>query len=142
MFSLSSVLSERQITPGLVFLSECPDGLEVLNLGGELVAELSQTDLNQSSLPMIANDMICNMLNHSIADSAEGKKYIAIDNIAILFEPQLSLDIEALFKSFSRSAVLIISTKPTIADKCYFPFEGCPSIKVDLTGIPYCVLQR
>lgn len=128
--------------PGLVFLSECPDGLEMLNLGDELAVELAQIDLNQPSLPMIAHDMICDMLNHSIAESTEGQKYIAIENISILFEPQLSLDVEALFKSYSRTSVLIIIAKPAIADNCYFPFEGCQSFKVDLTGIPYCVLQR
>lgn len=126
--------------PRLVFLSEHIDGLDVLDLGCELAFGLSQIDIKQTMLPMITNDMICNMLNHSIAVSSEGNKYIAIENIAILFEPQLCLDVEALFKSFSRSAVLIIITKPAIKNKYYFPFEGCHSIKVDLTGIPYCVI--
>lgn len=122
---------------GMVFLPERFDGLETLNLGAELAAELSQIDLNLPSLPMVANDMICDMLNHAIAVSSEGKKFIALENIAILFEPQLSLDVESLFKSYSRTSVLIIITKPTITNMCYFPFEGCQNIKVDLTGIPY-----
>jgi len=128
--------------PGLVFLSERPDDLNALNLGHELAAELAQIDLHNSSLPMIANDIVCNMLNHSISNSVEGIKYVAIENSAILFEPQLSLNIEALFKSYSRATVLIIVTKATVAEKCYYPFEGCQDIKVDLTDIPYCVLQR
>lgn len=142
MVSLNLLLDDKKAIPGLYFSPVRIDGIEPINIGNQLATELSHLDLNQSTLPMIVNDIISGILNNNIETSIEGLKYIAIDNIGILFEDKLGLNVSALLKSFSRTAAFFIITHTKVSDNYFFPFDGCTNIKVDLTDIPYFVLHR
>lgn len=142
MFSICSLIGNRQDSSGLIFSPDHLESMDVLNLGYQLASELSHIDLNQPSLPMIADDIICGILNNNIKISSDGAKYIAVENIGILFEEQLCLNVAALFKSYSRSVFLIIISSPTIIDHYYYPFKGNHNIKVNLSEVPYYILHR
>jgi hypothetical protein len=86
---------------------------------------------------MVANDVLREILDERVVEQEGGVKYLVLENLSILFEPELALDVESLFRSYARSVVLAIVDEHPIMNGCYWPFGTDSDICVDLTGIRY-----
>lgn len=137
MLAFSSVYDNGSFNPGLVFVHERVEGCAVLNVGEVLAEELVQCDLKSSALPMVAYDVLKEILDENVHVSDSGEKYLVIENLSILFEQQLALDVESLFRSYSRSVLLVVVTEYPIENGCFRPFGNSSDIKVVLDGIRY-----
>jgi hypothetical protein len=137
MLAFSSVFDNDSFHPGLVFVHDRIDGCAVLNVGEVLAEELAQCDLKSATLPMVAYDVLKDILDDNIHVGESGEKYLVIENLSILFEQQLALDVESLFRSYSRSVLLVVVTEYPIVNGCFRPFGDSSDIKVDLDGICY-----
>lgn len=137
MLAFSSVYDNGSFYPGLVFVHGRIDGSAVLNVGEVLAEELVQCDLKSSALPMVAYDVLKEILDENVHVNDSGEKYLVIENLSILFEQQLALDVESLFRSYSRSVLLVVVTEYSIENGCFRPFGDNSDIKVVLDGIRY-----
>lgn len=91
---------------------------------------------------MVAKDILCSILDANVRQSEEGVMYLAIKNISILFEEQLSLNVEMLFRSYSRVNLLFVVGTSNVKGHRFFPFDGCSEVFVDLSEMPYSVIYR
>lgn len=82
--------------------------IAVINIGRELACFLDDLD-DYRYLSMEVQDFIIRLLDKSkIKIDASGNPMVAIYNLGILFEPDLELDVDFLFRQFSKSTALII----------------------------------
>lgn len=132
-----SSISGNVLTPELLFVRNGIEGVSVVNIGELLSYELQQCDVRSSVFPMVANDLVRTILDQSVFKAEDNTKYLVITNIHILFEPALALNVESLFRSCIRTAVLVIVDDHPIAEEFYYPFGKDVDIRVDLTGIRY-----
>ena len=137
MLFISSIFTDIFANPGVLFVHNGIEGFDVVNVGEMLSEELQQCDLKSSVLPMVANDVLREILDDSVVVEKSGIKYLVLENLSILFEPELALDVESLFRSYARSVVLVIVDEHPIVNGCYWPFGTDSDIRVDLTGIRY-----
>lgn len=136
-FSSTSIFKNDFIASGLLFVRNSIEVFNIVNVGEVLSEELQQRDLKSSVLPMVANDVLREFLDKSIIEREDGVKFLVIENLSILFEPELALDVESLFRNYARSLVLTIIDDRPIVNDCYWPFGTDSKIHVDLTGIHY-----
>ena len=137
MVSFTSILDNNFAVPGVLLVHSGIEGCGVVNVGEVLSEELAQCDLKSSVLPMKANDLLREILDDSIIACEGDVKFLVLENLSILFEPELALDVESLFRSYARSVVLVIVDEHPIVNGCYWPFGTDSDIRVDLTGIRY-----
>lgn len=137
MLLISSIFTDIFANPGVLFVHNGIEGFDVVNVGEMLSEELQQCDLKSSVLPMVANDVLREILDDSVVVEKSGIKYLVLENLSILFEPELALDVEALFRSYARNIVLVIVDKHPIVNGCYWPFGTDSDISVDLSEIRY-----
>ena len=91
----------------LIFTPKIDPNLHSFDVGYEL-ASLIKNDLSSPHLPMIAEDCFNALMKKSILHDEIIGDYIAISHWGILFEPELKLNIIALFDSYSKSQTLIL----------------------------------
>lgn len=121
---------------GLVFVhDEIVDGI-VLNLGLDLAEELSKIDLNINFLPMMAEELLCGLLDKGITED-NGKRRLIVCNIGILFEKQLLLDVSSIFNRYSRNCLIVVQTEGKVIGTTFFPFGEGNGISVNLENIPF-----
>lgn len=137
MVSFTSILDNNFAVPGVLFVHSGIEGCGVVNVGEVLSEELAQCDLKSCVLPMMANDLLREILDERVVEQEGGVKCLVLENLSILFEPELALDVESLFRSYARSVVLVIVDEHPIVNGCYWPFGTDSDIRVDLTGIRY-----
>lgn len=63
--------------------------------------------------------------------------YLAIDDIGILFEPELKFDVRSIFDSYSKNQCLIIKSDGIIQNDVFFFLSPEDSSKVNLAGLSY-----
>lgn len=142
MISQAALFNDVFITPGIYFIRESVEGLNAANIGYEMAVELSQVDLHSPSLPMVAKDCLCELLDKSIQTLGNGRKILAISNTSILFEPQLALNVEAILRSYARSLPVVFETTGRVENDQYLPFADNEDIKVDLTNLKYTKITK
>ena len=75
MLAFSSVYDNGSFHPGLVFVHERVEGCAVLNVGEVLAEELVQCDLKSSALPMVAYDVLKEILDENKKNAEDRYKY-------------------------------------------------------------------
>ena len=118
----------------VVFSTDVVDGLGYVNIGRALSEALS--GLEESSLTLKAADILKSLILQSASQHDLFGKYIALDNIGILFEPDMHINIEQLFQSVSTDAMLFLCSQHTIIDDCYL-FMNSQECKVRLQTLSY-----
>lgn len=97
---------------------------------------LSQLLTNEENISNGYQLLYSNILNHHLYNNVIGD-YIAIENIGILFEPELKLDLHNILESFSRNSCLVIkSDAEIINDKFYF-LTPDDSSEINLSGLSH-----
>ena len=99
-------------------------------MGFEIATQLGETGL--------AN--VIKLFSEIKADAIIGK-YLALENIGILFEPELMLDLRSLIESSSINKCLFIKSDGVIENDCYYPFPATTNYKVNLKGLSFVVIN-
>ena len=86
----------------IVICSESIDGLEFINVGYDLSKLLSKNSYNYEEAVSV-------ILNNTFHNETIGN-YLALTNIAILFEPELKINVSDILDAYSKNQCLIILT--------------------------------
>jgi hypothetical protein len=116
----------------IVFCREDIGRITFVNVGLILSQFLSDEE-------SIANvyQLLCNrILNQHLYNDIIGD-YIAIENIGILFEPELKLDLHNILESYSRNQCLIIKSDAEIRDEVFYFLTPDDTAIISLSGLSY-----
>lgn len=120
----------------LVFCHERIEGLTFVNVGKALAESLVKQDLRSSMIAFVAEEVLDEILSSTKVDDEIGS-YVALDNIGVLFEPDLAFNLKSVIDSASTNKVVIILSDGIIkSDRYYFLQEGDASF-IDLHGLSY-----
>lgn len=121
----------------IVFCRESIDGIRFINVGLELSQILGENPDDIDG----ADTAYKQVLGQSQENSVIGM-YLALENIGILFEPDLRLDVRSIFDTYSKNQCLIVKTDAEIAnDKFYFLHTG-DGTEINLRGLSYQLLEN
>lgn len=119
----------------IVFCREHIEGLKFIDIGHEL-----------SLIIGIPNGLICGyetaykqIFNQGFYDDTLGP-YLAIENIGILFEPEMRLDLRSVIDTYSRDICLIIKSDAIIQNNILHFLSPGDDAKIDLQGLSYTIL--
>jgi hypothetical protein len=85
------------------------DGLEFINVGYDLSKLLSKNSYNNE-------EAVSAILDNTFHNEIIGN-YLALTNIAILFEPELKINVSDILDAYSRNQCLIIQTDQDILQR-------------------------
>ena len=120
----------------LVFCHEQIEGLTFVNVGKILAENLTKQDLHSPMIAYMAEEVLDEILSSTKVDDEIGS-YVALDNIGVLFEPDLAFNLKSVIDSASTNKVVIIHSDGIIkSDRYYFLQEGDASF-IDLHGLSY-----
>lgn len=114
----------------IVFCHDAVDGLTFLDMGRELssrIAALSSASEYASA---------CKRIFEQTCHSAQIGAYLAIQNLGILFEPEMKLDLRQLIDSFSINKTLFIHAEGEVVND-HFYFCGDSRHAIPLQGLSY-----
>lgn len=121
----------------IVFCRESIDGIRFINVGLELSQILGENPDDIDG----ADTAYKQVLGQSQENSVIGM-YLALENIGILFEPDLRLDVRSIFDTYSKNQCLIVKTDAEIAnDRFYFLHTG-DGTEINLHGLSYQLLEN
>ena len=120
----------------LVFCHEQIDGLTFVNVGKILAEKLTEQGLHSPMIAYMAEEVLSEILSSTKVDDEIGS-YVALNNIGMLFEPDLAFNLKSVIDSASTNKVVIILSDGIIkSDRYYFLQEGDISF-IDLHGLSY-----
>lgn len=92
----------QNIRNKIVICRDSIDGLDFINVGYDLSKLLSKNSYNYE-------EAVSAILDKTFHDETIGN-YLALTNIAILFEPELKINISDILDAYSKNQCLIIQT--------------------------------
>ena len=120
----------------LVFCHEHIDGLLFTNVGKVLAESLKEENLRSQMVAYAAEDFLAEILSSTRIDSVIGK-YVALENIGILFEPELGFNLKSTLDNASTNKTIIICSDAFIKkNRLYFLQEG-DNYTIDLNGLSF-----
>lgn len=120
----------------IVFCRSRMQGLQYVDVGFALSLRLKT---NENNSPVI--DIVNQILNENIRNDAEIGYYLAIENIGILFEPELKLDVRSLIDSYSKNQCLVVLTDAEIDNGVLYFLEKSDGVSVSLSGLSFKELK-
>ena len=111
-------------------------GLQYVDVG---FAMSSRLKTNEKISPVI--DIVSQILNDNIRNDAEIGYYPAIENIGILFEPELKLDVRSIIDSYSKNQCLVVLTDAEIDNGVLYFLEKSDGVIVSLSGFSFKELK-
>ncbi|MBR3479471.1 MAG: hypothetical protein IKH32_02015 [Prevotella sp.] len=113
----------------LVFCHDHIDDLLYVNIGRTLANLLSNENLRSPMIAYAAEDALAEILSLTQEDSHIGT-YVAIENIGILFEPDLGINLKSTLDSASTNKTIIICSNGMVKDdksnrNTIYPFFKC-----------------
>ena len=115
------------------------EGISPLNIG-QLVAKEIQPLLDDKRFSMKAMIAIDNILSESIGGYNKYGKLIAIENLGILFDPDLKLNFHQLLDKHSSSNALFIKWDGEIENDNLYFLSKKRGIKIDLKNISHIII--
>lgn len=123
----------------LVFCHEPIADLVFTDVGRCLSESLSHEDLHSSTIAYAAEDALVELMARELTDATIGQ-YLALTNIGILFEPELSFNVRNLFERESLGKTLIVCSFGEVKNNRYYFYTEGDGISIDLTGLPFLVM--
>ena len=120
----------------IVFCRSRMQGLQYVDVG---FAMSSRLKTNEKISPVI--DIVSQILNDNIRNDAEIGYYPAIENIGILFEPELKLDVRSIIDSYSKNQCLVVLTDAEIDNGVLYFLEKSDGVIVSLSGFSFKELK-
>jgi hypothetical protein len=118
-----------------VFCRDKIDGIDFVNVGRELSALIVEKAEHDN-----LQDDVNELLSRSWSNAEVGR-YLALNNIGILFEPELKLNLRSLFESYSKDQTLFICDEGGVVDNTFHFFEPSSLYTVDLSGLAYTTID-
>lgn len=116
----------------LVFCKNRIEGLYYVDVGKELSLLLG----NGSNLPTGFETMYKQVLNQSSINNLIGR-YLAIENIGIIFESELKIDIKSMFDRYSKDQSFIILSDALIENNYFYYLTKEDQKEINLNGLSY-----
>ena len=119
----------------IVFCHDDIDGVDFVDVGKEMALLLVGRQQNNTGLDAIYKLV----LNKSRQCDSIGM-YLAIENIGILFEPELKLDLRSLFNHYSKNQCLIVRTEAKIENDTLYFLDTSDNASINLQGLSYTII--
>ena len=120
----------------IVFCRESIDGIRFINVGLELSQILGDNPDDIDG----ADTAYKQVLGQSQENSVIGM-YLALENIGILFEPDLRLDVRSILDAYSKNQSLLIMTDAEITDDRFYFLRKGDGTEVNLQGLSYQLFE-
>ena len=120
----------------LVFCHEHIEDLSFVNVGRSLAEALSKENLKSPLVAYAAEDFLSEILSTSNYDVSIGQ-YIALENIGILFEPELGFNLRSAFDNASINKTLIICSNGFIQNDTFYFLKENDESRINLQGLSY-----
>ncbi|MCQ2258856.1 MAG: hypothetical protein MJZ41_12825 [Bacteroidaceae bacterium] len=118
----------------IVFCRALVPGLSFIDIGKELSKFIQQSDFAVYDAPAFLQQLLGNAQR-----SEDGHQYIAINNIGILFEPELKINFQIFLDEFSVNNLLVVCSDAIVKnDKFYYPDDN--GIIVNLQGLSFNII--
>jgi hypothetical protein len=112
------------------------EGLQFVNVGKELAKALFNEDLRSSMIAYTAEESLYDIFSSPKNDSQIGD-YVGLDNIGILFEPELGFNLKSTLDNASTNKTILICWDGVVqSDKLFFLQPG-DGVFIDLKGLSY-----
>lgn len=120
----------------LVFCHEQIEGLTFVNVGKTLAESLVKQDLRSPMIAYKAEEVLDEILSSTKVDDEIGS-YVALDNIGVLFEPDLAFNLKSVIDNASTNKVVIILSDGIIKSDCYYFLQEGDASFIDLHGLSH-----
>ncbi len=115
----------------IVFCHQPIDGLSFVNVGRELSLLINDDASEENIQRSIKNVLSRTNRYEQIGD------YLAIENVGILFEPELRLNLRSIFDGHSKNQTLFVCCDGEIVDNKFHFIEATSTAIIDLSGLLY-----
>ena len=136
--SLSTYL-ESQPRNKIVFFKNDIPGIEPLNVGDKLAKELKLL-VADSKIGLKSRLIIEELFTSTITNDSCYGKYIAIQNVGILFEPELKTDFLQIIDKYSSSNTLFVKWEGEIEDGILYFLTKEKGQKIDIKNLSHIVI--
>lgn len=123
----------------IIFHSQDISDLESVNIGlriSESIYNLKDHDRIAMRVASILNDM----LSASIAHHQVFGRYLSIENLGILFEPELKIDFASLLDNFSQNNLLMVKWDGEIDSENIYFLSKDTGIKMNIKNLSYIAI--
>jgi hypothetical protein len=124
----------------LVFCHEHIDGLIYVDVGRTMSESLAKENLRSPMIAYAAEDLLSDILSATNVDSSIGC-YIALENIGILFEPELGFNLRTVFENTSTNKTLIICYGGHIYNNDFYFLTDNDVSNINLQGLSYLEIK-
>ena len=112
----------------IVFCREPMDELKFINVGREL--SLLIKDAGEDNYQTSINQVLTQTSHHDQIGN-----YLAIENIGILFEPELHLNLRSIFDEHSKNQTLFVCCEGEFVENKFYFINYLSNINIDLSGL-------
>ena len=136
--SLSTYL-ESQPRNKIVFIKNDMPGIEPLNVGDKLAKEIKHL-VADSKIGLKSRLIIEELFSSSITKDSAFGKYLAIQNVGILFEPELKTDFLQILDKYSSSNTLFVKWEGEIENGFLYFLSKEKGQKIDIKNLSHIVI--
>lgn len=122
----------------IFYKNEIP-GIQPLNLGKKLSHEILSI-ASDAKIGMKSLIIIDELFTSSIRDNSDYGKYLAIQNVGILFEPELKTDFLQILDKYSSSNTLFVKWEGEIEDGILYFLTKEKGQKIDIKNLSHIVI--
>jgi hypothetical protein len=123
----------------VIFHSHHLSDLESVNIG-KRISESIYNFQEPNKISMRVSSELSDILNASISNHDVFGRYLSIENIGVLFEPELKLDFANLLDNYSQNNVLFVKWEGEIdAENIYF-LTKANGIKINIKNLSHIVI--
>lgn len=108
---------------------------------GTFLANALQKDAQEDNLDIIANDVFRKMISEHTHTHLQYGRYVALSNIAILFEPELSLNLETIVEQTSKDILLIMQAEGVVENDRFYFLSQQYNLSIDLSHLTYTIIE-
>lgn len=119
----------------IVFSESHIDTLQYINVGREIAYSLTQEEWKTCS----NKKMVCKQVFNSFYYHDLFGRYLAIENIGMLFEEELHLSLHNIFDQNSIAKVLIVQAKGEVRNGA-FCFYGSEQFSISLNALSHIII--
>lgn len=123
----------------IIFYTHNIQGITPLNVGFGLSQKLKSL-LNDTKIGMKAHFIIDELFSYSIIEDGSLGKYLALQNLGILFEPELKTDFIQILDKYSSSNTLFVKWDGEIEDGILYFLTKEKGQKIDIKNLSHIVI--
>jgi len=123
----------------IIFYKNEIQGIQPLNLGKKLSHEILSI-ASDAKIGMKSLIIIDELFTSSIRDNSDYGKYLAIQNVGILFEPELKTDFLQILDKYSSSNTLFVKWEGEIEDGILYFLTKEKGQKIDIKNLSHIVI--